>query len=82
LDVCAHDILAARITSVSYMSISYYASGPGASSESATTSVNNKSYRLDDVTVDTSDLKSNLSHIYLIIVKCNLNIGQIWAIIS
>lgn len=57
LVVCAHDILAARrITSVSSMWTPYYASGPGASSESATTSVNNKSYRSDDVTVRSDDV--------------------------
>ncbi|OEL14014.1 Protein Jade-1 [Dichanthelium oligosanthes] len=72
LIVCAHDILAARrITSVSSMWTSYYASGPGASSESATTSVNNKSYsgtmqrsddiavRSDDVTVDSAVTKKH-----------------------
>ncbi|CAL5051735.1 unnamed protein product [Urochloa decumbens] len=62
LSVCAHDILAARrITSVSSMRTSYCASGPGASSESATTSVNNKSYsgtmqRSDDITVKSDDV--------------------------
>jgi len=62
LVVCEHDILAARrITSVSSTWSSYYASGPGASSESATTSVNNKSYsgtmqRSDDVTVRSDDV--------------------------
>ncbi|CAN6164670.1 unnamed protein product [Urochloa humidicola] len=62
LAVCAHDILAARrTTSVSSMWTSYYASGPGASSESATTSVNNKSYsgtmqRSDDITVRSDDV--------------------------
>lgn len=62
LVVCAHDILAARrITAVSSMWASYYASGHGASSESATTSVNNKSYsgtmqRSDDVTVRSDDV--------------------------
>ncbi|KAF8772708.1 hypothetical protein HU200_005676 [Digitaria exilis] len=72
LVVCAHDILAARrMTSVSSMRTSYYASGPGASSESATTSVNNKSYsgtmqrsdeitaRSDDVTVDSTVTKKH-----------------------
>jgi len=59
---CAHDILAARrITAVSSSWTSCYASGPGASSESATTSVNNKSYggtiqRSDDVTVRSDDV--------------------------
>ncbi|KAG0513376.1 hypothetical protein BDA96_10G096700 [Sorghum bicolor] len=59
---CAHDILAARrITAVSSLWTSCYASGPGASSESATTSVNNKSYggtiqRSDDVTVRSDDI--------------------------
>ena len=47
------------MTSVSSTWSSYYASGPGASSESATTSVNNRSYsgtaqRSDDVTVDST----------------------------
>ncbi|KAG2610278.1 hypothetical protein PVAP13_4KG179200 [Panicum virgatum] len=62
LVVCEHDILAARrMTSVSSTWSSYYASGPGASSESATTSVNNKSYsgtmqRSDDVTVRSDDV--------------------------
>ncbi|KAJ1258529.1 hypothetical protein BS78_10G082300 [Paspalum vaginatum] len=62
LVVCAHDIIAARsITALSSMWTSYYASGPGASSESATTSVNNKSYsgtmqRSDDVTVRSDDV--------------------------
>jgi hypothetical protein len=59
---CAHDILAARrMTAVSSPWTSCYASGPGASSESATTSVNNKSYggtiqRSDDVTVRSDDV--------------------------
>ncbi|CAD6339871.1 unnamed protein product [Miscanthus lutarioriparius] len=59
---CAHDILAARrITAVSSSWTSCHASGPGASSESATTSVNNKSYggtiqRSDDVTVRSDDV--------------------------
>jgi len=49
------------MTSVSSTWSSYYASGPGASSESATTSVNNKSYsgtmqRSDDVTVRSDDV--------------------------
>lgn len=59
------------MTSVSSMWTSYYASGPGASSESATTSVNNKSYsgtmqrsdditaRSDDVTVDSTVTKKH-----------------------
>ncbi|XP_015694147.1 uncharacterized protein LOC102713003 isoform X1 [Oryza brachyantha] len=57
LVVCGHDILAAKRNSIaSSMRTSYCGSGPGASSESATTSVNN-SYsgimqRSDDVTVD------------------------------
>ncbi|XP_062228389.1 uncharacterized protein LOC133926457 isoform X1 [Phragmites australis] len=60
LVVCEHDVLAARrISAASSIWSSYYASGPGVSSESATTSVNNKSYsgamqRSDDVTVDSS----------------------------
>ncbi|KAL5199481.1 hypothetical protein ABZP36_020684 [Zizania latifolia] len=58
LVVCGHDILVARRNCIaSSMRTSYYAYGPGASSESATTSVNNNSYsgimqRSDDVTVD------------------------------
>ncbi|AQK83122.1 uncharacterized protein [Zea mays] len=69
---CAHDILAARrITAVSSLWTSCYTSGPGASSESATTSVNNKSYggtiqrsddvtvRLEDVTVDSTVTKKH-----------------------
>lgn len=58
---CAHDILSARrISAVSSLWTSY-ASGPGASSESATTSVNNKSYggtmqKSDDVTVRSDDV--------------------------
>jgi hypothetical protein len=62
LVVCEHDILAARrMTSVSSTWTSCYASGPGASSESATTSVNNKSYsgmmqKSDDVTVRSDDV--------------------------
>ncbi|KAL5225734.1 hypothetical protein ABZP36_012373 [Zizania latifolia] len=57
LVVCGHEILAARRNCIASTRTSYYASGPGASSESATTSVNNNSYsgimqRSDDVTVD------------------------------
>ncbi|KAK3131904.1 hypothetical protein QOZ80_6AG0513210 [Eleusine coracana subsp. coracana] len=61
LVVCEHDILSAsRICDASSV-WSYYASGPGASSESATTSVNNKSYsgpmqRSDDATVRSDDV--------------------------
>ncbi|XP_052158314.1 uncharacterized protein LOC127776038 [Oryza glaberrima] len=57
LVVCGHDTLAARRNSIAYSTrTSYCGSGPGASSESATTSVNN-SYsglmqRTDDVAVD------------------------------
>ncbi|XP_062233262.1 uncharacterized protein LOC133930603 isoform X3 [Phragmites australis] len=59
--VCEHDILAAKSISTASSMWSYYASGPGASSESATTSVNNKSYsgtmqRSDDVTVRSDDV--------------------------
>ncbi|KAL6605990.1 hypothetical protein ACP70R_041643 [Stipagrostis hirtigluma subsp. patula] len=62
LVVCDHETLAAkRISAASSAWNSYYASGPGASSESATTSVNNKSYsgtmqRSDDVTVRSDDI--------------------------
>jgi hypothetical protein len=66
LVVCEHDILSARRISDASSVWSSYASGPGASSESATTSVYNKSYsglkqrsdyaivRSDDATVDSS----------------------------
>ncbi|KAL6861844.1 hypothetical protein ACP4OV_017544 [Aristida adscensionis] len=60
--VCDNDILAAkRVSAASSMWTSFYASGPGASSESATTSVNNKSYsgtmqRSDDITMRSDDV--------------------------
>jgi hypothetical protein len=61
LVVCEHDILSARRISDASSTWSSYASGPGASSESATTSVYNKSYsgpmqRSDDATVRSDDV--------------------------
>lgn len=55
--VCEHDILAVKRDYVAFsMRASCYTPAPGASSESATTSVNNNSYggkrqRSDDITV-------------------------------
>jgi hypothetical protein len=61
LIVCQNDILSARRISDASTVWSSYVSGPGASSESATTSVNNRSYsgpmqRSDDATVRSDDV--------------------------
>ncbi|KAM3194407.1 hypothetical protein ACQJBY_070845 [Aegilops geniculata] len=60
--VCEHDILAVKRDYVAFsMRASCYTPAPGASSESATTSVNNNSYggkrrRSDDITVRSDDV--------------------------
>ena len=60
--VCEHDILSVKRNYVaSSVRAPCYTSGPGASSESATTSVNNNSYsgkrqRSDDITVRSDDV--------------------------
>uniref|UniRef100_A0ACD5ZQC0 Uncharacterized protein n=1 Tax=Avena sativa TaxID=4498 RepID=A0ACD5ZQC0_AVESA len=62
LVVCEHDVLAVkRDYFASSNRTPFYTSGPGASSESATTSVNNNSYsgkrqRSDDITVRSDDV--------------------------
>jgi hypothetical protein len=62
LVVCEHDILGARRDYAAFsIRTPFYTSGPGASSESATTSVNNNSYsgnrqRSDDITVRSDDV--------------------------
>ncbi|CAM0913860.1 unnamed protein product [Alopecurus aequalis] len=62
LVVCEHDILSSKRDYVAYsVQTPCYTSGPGASSESATTSVNNNSYsgkrqRSDDITVRSDDV--------------------------
>jgi len=62
LVVCEHDILAVKRDYFAFsFRTPFYTSGPGASSESATTSVNNNSYsgkrqRSDDITVRSDDV--------------------------